>query len=115
VDDDGLAARRGRLEAAIDALREVCEPVNPPKIARDYVNYFGARNPANVEMVRKHEPRRRRFYDAVDAYVAAYTAIAPEMAAAAYLPQVAASIEKEVRFFEGVRREVAAACAESAA
>lgn len=114
MDDDGLGARRGRLESAIAVIREACEPVNPPKIARDYVNYFCARNPANTEMVKKHEPRRRRFYDAVDAYVAAYAAIASEMGAAAYLPQVAASIEKEVGFFEGVRRDIATASGEAA-
>ena len=62
--DDGLAVRRRELETAIAVIRELCEPVNPPKIARDYVNYFGAGNPGNAEMAKKHEPRRRRFYDA---------------------------------------------------
>lgn len=100
---------------AIATVREVCEPVNPPKMPRDYVNYFCARNPDNAEMVKKHEPRRRRFYDAVDAYSAAYAAIASEMGAAAYAPQVAASIEKEVHFFEKVRREVAEASGEPTA
>ena len=112
--DDRLAVGRRDLETAIAVIREISEPVNPPKIARDYVNYFCARNPANAEMVKKHEPRRRRFYDAVDAYVTAYTAIASEMGAAAYLPQVAASIEKEVHFFQDVRRAVAQASGESA-
>jgi hypothetical protein len=111
---DDLGTRRRTLETAIALIREICEPVNPPKIARDYVNYFCARNPANTEMVKKHEPRRRRFYDAVDAYVAAYTAISSEMGAAAYLPQVAASIEKEVHFFEKVRQEIALASGEAA-
>jgi hypothetical protein len=111
--DDRLAVGRRELETAIAVIREICEPVNPPKIARDYVNYFCARNPGNAEMVKKHEPRRRRFYDAVDAYVAADSAIAAEMGAAAYLPQVAASIEKEVHFFESVRRDVAVASGEA--
>jgi hypothetical protein len=111
--DDRLALGRRELETAIAVIREICEPVNPPKIARDYVNYFCARNPANAEMVTKHEPRRQRFYDAVDAYVAAYSVIAAEMGAAAYLPQVAASIEKEVHFFESVRRDVAMASGEA--
>jgi type I restriction enzyme R subunit len=115
VGDDRLSVGRRQLESAIATVREVCEPVNPPKIARDYVNYFCARNPDNVEMVKKHEPRRRRFYEAVDAYVAAYSAIASEMGAAAYLPQVAASIEKEVHFFEKVRDEVARVSGDSAA
>ena len=110
---DDLGTRRRQLETTIAVIRELCEPVNPPKVARDYVNYFCARNPGNAEMVKKHEPRRRRFYDAVDAYVAAYSAIASEMGAAAYLPQVAASIDKEVHFFEAVRRDVAAASGET--
>jgi hypothetical protein len=113
VGDDRLAVGRRALETAIAVIREISEPVNPPKIARDYVNYFCARNPANTEMVKKHEPRRRRFYDAVDAYVSAHSAIAGEMGAAAYLPQVATSIEKEVHFFQDVRREVAQASGES--
>ena len=111
---EDVGTRRRALETAIAVIRELCEPVNPPKISRDYVNYFCARNPANSEMVKKHEPRRRRFYDAVDAYVAAYAAIASEMGAAAYLPRVAASIEKEVHFFEDVRREIAVASGEAA-
>ncbi|HEY9477469.1 MAG TPA: hypothetical protein VIQ26_03460 [Microbacteriaceae bacterium] len=112
--DDRLTEGRRDLEAAIAVIREISEPVNPPKIVRDYVNYFCARNPANTEMVKKHEPRRRRFYQAVDDYVTAHAAIASRMGAAAYLPQVAASIEKEVHFFQDVRRAVAQAAGESA-
>lgn len=111
-DDDRLAAARGLLEQTREKFWAVCEPVDPPKIARDYVNYFCARNPANVELVEKNQPRRLKFYDALNTYLRAYSAIANELELAGYSAREVASIEKEVRFFEDVVRDVKLAASE---
>jgi hypothetical protein len=40
------------------------------------VNYFCARNPVNVDAVKKNQPRRLTFYDALNTYLRAYSTIA---------------------------------------
>ena len=110
--DNRLAAARRALEQTREAFWAVCEPVDPPKMARDYVNYFCARNPANVDAVTKNQPRRLKFYDALNTYLRAYSAIANELELAGYAPREVASIEKEVRFFEDVVRAVKLAAGE---
>lgn len=110
--DDRLVAGRRALEQTREEFWAVCAPVNPPKLARDYVDYFCARNAANVDTVKKNQPRRLQFYDAVDTYLRAYSAIANELEPAGYAPREVASIEKEVRFFEDVVRDVKLAAGE---
>jgi type I restriction enzyme R subunit len=110
--DDRLVAGRRALEQTREVFWAVCEPVNPPKLARDYVNYFCARNPANVDAVEKNQPRRLKFYDALNTYLRAYSAIANELELAGYASREVASIEKEVRFFEDVVRDVKLAAGE---
>ncbi|MBC7517375.1 MAG: hypothetical protein H7248_00570 [Microbacteriaceae bacterium] len=117
--DQRLAADREALEFTREAFWAVCGPVNPPKLARDYVDYFCARLPANVdeakkiEAIQKNAPRRRSFYDAGTTYLQAYSALERELARAGYSPREVTSIEKEVEFFEGVLREVRLAAGET--
>jgi hypothetical protein len=74
--DPRLVAVRRELEQTREVFWAVCEPVNLPKIARDAVNYFCARNPVNVDAVKKNQPRRLTFYDALNTYLRAYSTIA---------------------------------------
>lgn len=113
--DNRLANGRERLDAAIDVLREVCEPVNPPKLVRDYLRYFCGRDSGNPELVAKTEPRRRRFYSAVDDFVAAYSELETELEAAGYAPREAAGIQKEVQFYTDVCDQLQRAVGEAAA
>ena len=104
--ENRLKDNRSMLDAAEDALRELCEPVSPPKRTLDYRNYFCARNLDNTEVVTRNAPRRAAFYEAVDEYSQAYAHIATELAAAGYSPREAAGIEKEVSYFQEMRDDL---------
>lgn len=104
--EDRLKGTRSTLEAAGEAIRELCEPVSPPKRTLDYRNYFCARNLENKEVVERNEPRRAAFYEAVAEYARAYSEIWDELEDAGYSPREAASIEKEVSYFEELRDEL---------
>ena len=110
--NDRLVGGRNALEHTREELWAVCEPVSPPMLARDYVNYLCARNLANGDVVKKNEPRRAAFYAALATYLGAYSAIADELELAGYSAREVTSIEKEVRFFEDVVREVKLAAGE---
>ncbi|GEP28109.1 hypothetical protein E3O11_01700 [Cryobacterium levicorallinum] len=104
--ENRLKDNRSMLDAAEDALRELCEPVSPPKRTLDYRNYFCARNLDNTEVVSKNEPRRAALYAAVAEYGRAYSHIAHELAAAGYSPREAAGIQKEVAYFQELQGEL---------
>ncbi|WP_104133808.1 hypothetical protein [Cryobacterium sp. Y62] len=103
---DRLKGNRSTLETAAEVIRELCEPVSPPKRTLDYRNYFCARNLDNKEVVERNEPRRAAFYAAVVEYARAYSEIWDELEAAGYSPREAASIEKEVSYFQELREEL---------
>lgn len=112
---DRLKGNRSTLEAAAEAIRELCEPVSPPKRTLDYRNYFCARHLDNKEVVERNEPRRVAFYEAVAEYTRAYSEIWDELEAAGYSPREAASIEKEVSYFTDLCDELKCAVGDSVA
>ena len=73
--EDRVKGKRSALETAAEAIRELCEPVSPPKRTLDYRNYFCARHLDNKEVVERIEPRRAAFYEAVAEYARAYSEI----------------------------------------
>ena len=113
--EDRLQGNRSTLEAAVEAIRELCEPVSPPKRTLDYRNYFCARNLDNKEVVERNEPRRAAFYEAVTEYARAYSEIWDELEVAGYSPREAASIKKEVSYFQALRDELKRAAGDSVA
>ena len=112
--EDRLRGSRWKLDKAIDEIRELCEPVAPPKRDIEYRNYFCARNLDNKEIVERNEPRRAALYAAVDEYVAAYTVISDELDAAGYARREIESIHKEVAHFLKLRDELRAAAGDIA-
>ena len=113
--EDRLRGSRWKLDAAVEAIRELCEPVSPPQRTLDYRNYFCARNLDNKEVVKRNEPRRAAFYEAVTEYARAYSEIADELEVAGYAPREATSIEKEVSYFQELRDELKRAAGDSVA
>lgn len=112
VTDDQLSGSREALDAAIDALRELCEPVMPPKRAPEYRQYFLARNPDNVEVVARNAPRRRGLYAAINDYERAWAALGDDAASAGYNEREIASIVNELAQFGALRDELASATGE---
>ncbi len=103
---------REDLDEALERIRALCEPVEPPKNTPQYQRYFCAAADGNAEQLKANEPKRVELYKAVAALVRTYGNLANEMAAAGYSDAEAASIKNEVAHYASVRDEVKLGAAE---
>ncbi|MBI1294274.1 HsdR family type I site-specific deoxyribonuclease [bacterium] len=102
---DRLAQGRERLEEAREAVKALCEPVEPPHDTAAYLRYF--RGPDNdPATIKENEPRRVALYKLVGSLLRAYANLANEMAEAGYTAAEAQTIRNEVDHYEKVRQEV---------
>lgn len=111
VDVKGLLANRldkarDDLEDALEKVRALCEPVDPPRDTTAFMHYFCAEEAGNAEQLKANEPKRLELYKSVASLLRAYAAIANEMVAAGYTKEEAEKIRKEVQDFENVRNEI---------
>ncbi len=97
---------RKDLDEALETIRALCEPVEPPKNTRQYQQYFCAKEQGNAEQLKANEPKRVALYKAVAAVTRAYANIANEMAAAGFSSAEAAAIKAEIAHYANVRDEV---------
>ena len=103
---DRLEKGREDLDDALETLRALCEPVEPPKDTRQYQQYFCAEEDGNAEQLKANEPKRVELYKGVAAVTRAYANLANEMAAAGYSDAEAAAIKAEIAHYVDVRAEV---------
>ena len=103
--EDRLKQGRERLEEAREALRALCEPVEPPHDSAAYLRYFCAGS-GTAAGLKDSEPRRLALYRLAARYLRAYANLAGEMAAAGYSSACARAITDEVDHYEKVRSEV---------
>ncbi len=103
---DRLQQGRERLEEAREAVKAVCEPVNPPRDTQEYLRYFCALESGNVAQIKDNEPKRVALYKLVAAYLRAYANLANEMSDAGYADAEGEAIRNEVDHYEKVRQEV---------
>ena len=99
---DRLEQGRKRLEETRDAVKALCEPVEPPYDSDAYRHYFchgGMGLAAN-------ERKRLALYRAVAAFLRAYANLANEMIEAGYTEAERQTIRDEVGHYEKVRQEV---------
>ena len=94
------------MEEAREAVKALCEPVEPPKDTAAYLRYFCAKDSGNAEQLKDNEPKRLALYKLVAALVRAYANLANEMAEAGYTPPRSTAIKAEVDHYEKVRNEV---------
>jgi len=94
-----------RLEETREAVKAVCEAVEPPKDSPAYRRYFVGPSDA-PEVQKENEPRRLALYKHVGAFLRAYADLANEMQQAGYSEAEAAAIKAEVEHYEKVREEV---------
>ena len=81
---DRIDKAREDLDEALERIRALCEPVEPPKNTLQYQQYFCATEQGDAEQLKANEPKRVELYKAVAALVRAYGALANEMTAAGY-------------------------------
>ena len=99
---DRLEQGRKRLEETREAVKALCEPVEPPYDSDAYRHYFchGGKGLA------ANERKRLSLYRAVAAFLRAYANLANEMIEAGYTEAERQTIRDEVGHYEKVRQEV---------
>lgn len=103
---DRLEKARDKLDEALEAVRALCEPVEPPRDTFAYQRFFCAKDTADKEALKENEPKRLTLYRLVASLLRAYADVANEMSEAGYSEVEVASIKADVDHFEKVRNEV---------
>ncbi|MEU8860939.1 type I restriction endonuclease subunit R [Streptomyces umbrinus] len=103
---DRIDKARDDLDEALERIRALCEPVEPPKDTLQYQQFFCAREQGNAEQLKANEPKRVELYKSVAAVTRAYSNLANEMQAAGYNDAEAAAIKDEIAHYANVREEV---------
>ena len=103
---DRLQQGRERLEEIREAIKALCEPVEPPRDTAAYVHYFCAAYSGNAGQLKSNEPKRVALYKQVAAFLRAYANLANEMCEAGYSDAEAQEIKAEVDHYEKVRQEI---------
>jgi type I restriction enzyme R subunit len=102
---DRLEKGRELLEEIREAIKALCEPVEPPHESRDYIRYFCGSSDDPIALKRT-EPRRVDLYKRVGSFIRRYADLAGEMQEAGYTEAEARAIKTEVAHFEKVRSEI---------
>jgi type I restriction enzyme, R subunit len=103
---DRLQQGRERLEEEREAVKALCEPVEPPRDSAAYLRYFCSGEGGNAAQLKDNEPKRVALYKLVAAYLRAYANLANEMGDAGYSDADVQEIKREVDHYEKVREEV---------
>jgi type I restriction enzyme R subunit len=103
---DRLQNGREDLQHAIEAIRALCEPVEPPRGTTEYQHYFCAEAAGDPTALKANEPKRVALYKAVTRLVRAYGAIANELQEAGYSAAEAGVLKEEIRHYDKVAQEV---------
>ncbi len=101
---DRLQQGRERLEETREAVKALCEPVEPPRDTAAYLRFFCAAD--NDGQLNDKEPRRIALYKMSAAFLRAYANIANEMREAGYSDDEAREIKAAVGHYEKVREAV---------
>jgi type I restriction enzyme R subunit len=103
---DRLQQGHERLEEAREAVKALCEPVEPPRDTAAWLRWFCAAESGNAGQLKESEPRRVALYKLAAAFLRAYANLANEMGEAGYNEAEAQAIRAEVDHYEKVREEV---------
>ena len=103
---DRLQQGRERLEDAREAVKALCEPVEPPRDTAAYLRFFCAAESGDIGQLKDNEPKRVALYKLAAAFLRSYANLANEMREAGYSDAEAQEIKAEVGHYEKVREEV---------
>lgn len=107
-----LAKGRERLDAALEALALLCEPVAPPQGTLEHIRYFCGNTEIASDLVER-EPQRSTLYKATATLVRAYANLADDMATAGFTQADVTRIKERLRHYVDVRDIVRQASGES--
>lgn len=103
---DRLEKGKERLDEALEAIKALCEPVEPPKDTLANIRYFCGKNTENPDELKDTEPRRVALYKLTIALIRAYANIADEMKEAGYTEKETGQIKNDIKHFENLRKEI---------
>ena len=103
---DRLQQGRERLEEAREAIKALCEPVEPPRDTSAYLRFFCAAESGDAGQLKDNEPKRVALYKLAAGFLRSYANLANEMSEAGYSDAEAQEIKAEVDHYEKVRAEV---------
>jgi len=103
---DRLKKGKERLDEALEAIKALCEPVEPPKDTLANIRYFCGKNTENPDELKDTEPRRVALYKLTIALIRAYASIADEMQEAGYTERETGQIKDDIKHFENLRKEI---------
>lgn len=108
---DRLTKGKERLDAALEAIDLVCEPVAPPKNTLAYIHYFCG-NPENEQDLKDNEMKRTALYQHAVGLIRSYANIADEMSEAGYSTEEIEVIKNKVDKYLKLREEIRMASGE---
>ena len=103
---DRLQQGRARLEEAREAIKALCEPVEPPWDTSAYRRFFCAADSGDAGQLKDNEQKRVTLYKLAAGLLRSYANLANEMREAGYSDTEAVEIKAEVYYYEKVRGEV---------
>lgn len=95
----------GRVKEAREAIKALCEPVEPPRDTQAYLRYFCAAKSGDIGQLKDNEPKRVALYMMATGFLRSYANLANEMREAGYSVAEASEIKTEVDHYEKVRTE----------
>ncbi len=99
-----LEVGRENLEVLREAVKALCEPVEPPRDTIAYIRYFCGKGTADE--LKENEPKRVQLYKLTGSLLRAYADLANEMSGAGYSQNEAVQVKKEVEHYQKVRGEI---------
>ena len=108
---DRLTKGKERLDAALEAIDLVCEPVAPPKDILAHIRYFCG-NPENEQDLKNSEMKRTALYQHAVGLIRSYANIADEMSEAGYSTDEIEVIKNKVDKYLKLREEIRMASGE---
>jgi len=102
---DWLKEGKADLDAAREALKYLCEPVEMPRDIEQYLHYFCG-DAANPEALLNTETLRISFYKLAASFLRAYAAIAQNLEPAGYSGTEIETLERETLFYSDLRAAI---------
>lgn len=103
---DRLEKGKERLDEALEAIKALVEPVDPPKDTMAHIRYFCGKDTENPDELKDTEPRRISLYKLTISLMRAYANIADEMKEAGYSDKEIEEIKADIKHFENLRKEI---------
>ena len=99
---DRLELGRNRLDTALEAIEELCEPVEPPKETLNYIRYFCGNSEVAGDLEATTQ-KRQALYQLTASLIRAYANIANDMEAAGYNDHQTRHIKSRLEHFKDAR------------